>query len=166
MCWFAFCLAKITKTGSSYAIEEVGEKSTLDLANYVGTWTGADMWGPTEITTTLNAEGKLEITGVGVTFMTGAWGEVIIDQQTVVMDIDGTTGAFTISEQYYMTTTYDDGSGGGAVEQAPYALSGTGTIDPCTNVMDLVYDFVQDGTSYTEWLTPFGYNFHEINTLN
>jgi len=32
--------------------------------------------------------------------------------------------------------------------------------------MDLVYDFVQAGTSYTDWLAQYDYVFHEINVLN
>ena len=44
-------------------------------------------------------------------------------------------------------------------------LSGTGTFDSDTNTIDLQYDFIQAGTSYVDWLTPFGYVFHEINTL-
>lgn len=155
-----YVMAKVTKTGNSYSFEEVGEKSAIDLNLYVGTWTGSDMWGSTEVTTTLNADGKLEITGVGVTFMNDGWGEIITEQMNVVMDVNASTGEFSISEQYYMTTTYK-----GDV-QPVYNLLGTGTIDPCTKTMDLVYDFIQAGTSYTDWLTQYGYVFHEINVLN
>ena len=155
-----YILAKITKNGQDYTIEKVGEKSTMDLANYVGTWSGEDMWGDTEVTTTLNADGILEITGIGVTFMIDGWGELILEQEILLMDVDKTTGSFTIEEQYYMKTEYD-----GAVQDL-YYLSGTGTIDPCTNTMDLVYDFVQAGTSYTDWLAQYDYVFHEINVLN
>ena len=157
-----YILAKITKNGQDYTIEKVGEKSTMDLANYVGTWSGEDMWGDTEVTTTLNADGVLEITGIGVTFMTDAdaWGETILEQEILLMDVDETTGSFTIEEQYYMTTEKN-----GDVQDL-YYLSGTGTIDPCTNTMDLVYDFVQAGTSYTDWLAQYDYVFHEINVLN
>ena len=157
-----YILAKITKNGQDYTIEKVGEKSTMDLANYVGTWSGEDMWGDTEVTTTLNADGILEITGIGVTFMTdaNAWGETVLEQNVLLMDVDETTGSFTIEEQYYMTTEKN-----GDVQDL-YYLSGTGTIDPCTNTMDLVYDFVQAGTSYTDWLAQYDYVFHEINVLN
>ena len=155
-----YILAKVTKAGQDYTLEKVGEKSAVDLENYVGTWSGEDMWGDTEVTTTLDADGNLEITGVGVVFMTGAWGETILEQEKVLMDVDKTTGSFTIEEQLYMKTEYD-----GAVQEL-YYLSGTGTIDPCTNTMDLQYDFVQDGVSYVAWLTQYGYFFHEINVLN
>ena len=155
-----YILAKVTKLGEEYTIEKVGEKSTMDLANYVGTWSGEDMWGDTEVTTTLNADGILEITGIGVTFMIDGWGELILEQEILLMDVDKTTGSFTIEEQYYMKTEYD-----GAVQDL-YYLSGTGTIDPCTNTMDLEYDFVQGGISYVAWLTEYGYFFHEKNVLN
>jgi len=154
-----FVLAKLTKVGEDFTIEEVGQNGNLDLTDYIGTWTGNDIYGSTEVTTTLNSDGKLEITGIGVTFMTGPWAETIIDQENLVMDIDLLTGEFTIGQQYYMETTYLGDP------QPVYDLSGTGTINPCTRTMDLVYDFVQDGTSYTAWLTPYGYEFHEINVL-
>ena len=92
--------------------------------------------------------------------MTDGWSETILEQEKVLMDVDKTTGSFTIEEQLYMKTEYD-----GAVQEL-YYLSGTGTIDPCTNTMDLQYDFVQDGVSYVAWLTQYGYFFHEINVLN
>ena len=155
-----YILAKVTKAGQDYTLEKVGEKSAMDLENYVGTWSGEDMWGDTEVTTTLDADGNLEITGVGVVFMTGGWGETILEQEKVLMDVDKTTGSFTIEEQLYMKTEYN------GVVQELYYLSGTGTIDPCTNTMDLQYDFVQDGVSYVAWLTQYGYFFHEINVLN
>ncbi len=155
-----YILSKVTKNGQDYTIEKVGEKSTTDLANYVGTWSGGDMWGDTEVTTTLNADGILEIGGIGVNFITNAWGETILEQNVLLMDVDETTGSFTIEEQYYMTTENN-----GDVQDL-YYLSGTGTIDPCTNTMDLVYDFVQAGTSYTDWLAQYDYVFHEINVLN
>ena len=155
-----YILSKITKNGQDYTIEKVGEKSTMDLANYVGTWSGEDIWGDTEVTTTLNADGILEIGGIGVNFITSAWGETILEQNVLLMDVDETTGSFTIEEQYYMTTENN-----GDVQDL-YYLSGTGTIDPCTNTMDLVYDFVQAGTSYTDWLAQYDYVFHEINVLN
>lgn len=157
-----YILAKVTKAGQDYTVEKVGEKSAMamDLENYVGTWSGKDMWGNTEITTTLDADGNFEITGVGVVFMTGTWGETILEQEKVLMDVDKTTGSFTIEEQLYMKTEFE-----GAVQDL-YYLSGTGTIDPCTNTMDLEYDFVQDGVSYVAWLTQYGYFFHEINVLN
>ena len=102
-----YILAKVTKAGQDYTLEKVGEKSAMDLENYVGTWSGEDMWGDTEVTTTLDADGNLEITGVGVVFMTGGWAETILEQEKVLMDVDKTTGSFTIEEQLYMKTEYD-----------------------------------------------------------
>jgi hypothetical protein len=155
-----FIMAKVIKVGSDYTVSYAGQKNVIDLADYVGTWTGTDMWGPTEVTTTLDADGVLWITGVGVTFMEGQWGEVITDQVSLPMEIDLGTGAFTIDEAYYMTTTY-----GGAVQDV-YNLSGTGVIDICgSNTMDLEYDFVQGGTSYNAWLNQYGYFFVESNVL-
>jgi hypothetical protein len=155
-----FIMAKVIKVGSDYTISYAGQKNVTDLADYVGTWTGTDIYGPTEVTTTLDADGVLWITGVGVTFMETAWGEVIADQVSLPMEIDLGTGAFTIDEAYYMTTTYN-----GAVQDV-YNLSGTGVIDICgSNTMDLEYDFVQGGTSYNAWLNQYGYFFVESNVL-
>jgi hypothetical protein len=59
-----------------------------------------------------------------------------------------------------MTTNYE------GVAQHVYSLFGTGTIDPCTKTMDVVYDFIQARTSCTDWSTSYSYVFHEINVLN
>ena len=153
-------MVKIVKTGNSYTITEVGENSNASyLSNFVGVWSGSDMWGPTQIETSL-VDGVLQITGVGVKFMEDGWGEEILDMQTLPLNVNICTGEFSISESYYMETLY-----GGAV-QDKYYLSGTGTLDLDTLTMDLQYDFVQGGTSYVDWLTPYGYVFHEIVTLN
>ena len=155
-----FTLVKIIKAGDSYSFESVGEPNPLDLANFVGSWTGETSYGyETQMVTTLNMAGQLEVTGIGVGFMENDWGEVIVDMQSLVMDVDLATGDFTIAETYYMETTYN------GVPQSLYYLSGTGTISgTCTPLFDLVYDFVQDGTSYTEWLGGFGWPPFEEHT--
>ena len=142
-------LAKVTKTGDTYAFEEIGTPAPLDLNNFVGSWTGTTSYGyETQMVTTLNGSGQLEITGVGVGFMELDWGEVIVDMQSLVMDIDIETGEFTIAEAYYMETTYNGDP------QPVYNLVGSGTISgTCTPSLYLDYDFIQGGTSYTDWLT-------------
>jgi len=120
----------------------------LNLDDFVGLWEGTTSYGyPTQVETSINASGQLEITGIGVGFMENDWGEVIDDMATLVMDVDLETGDFTIAEAYYMTTTYN-----GAV-QAPYNLSAVGNLNACAGAMYLDYDFIQGGTSFTEWLT-------------
>lgn len=132
-----------------------------DLAQFVGTWTGDSGWdGPTKVVTSLSADGKLQITGVGVAFMTGYWGEVITSQATLPMDVKP-NGDFTIAEADYFTTTYN-----GAV-QPKYRLKGYGRLDACTGSMDLYYDFVQPGVldSYVDYFGGQD-SFEEHITLN
>lgn len=142
-------MATVTKSGTSYSISTIGEEKTdIDLSAFVGTWTGTTSYDhPTQVVTSLNGNGQLQITGIGVGFMEDDWGEVITDMQTLTMEVNMSTGEFTIAETYYMTTIYD-----GEV-QPVYNLSAVGTLNPCTGEMHLDYDFVQDGTSYTQWLT-------------
>ena len=147
-----------------------GEELTLDVAlfcplnldDFVGSWTGTTSYGyPTQVVTSINADGQLEITGIGVGFMENDWGEVITDMATLVMDVDLETGNFTIPESYYMSTTYQ------GAPQAPYYLSAVGNLNACSGQMYLDYDFIQAGTSYTEWLTEgYGYPpFEETITI-
>jgi len=145
-----FVMAKIVKAGDSYTITDISQPSDAitDLSAFEGTWTGTTAYGhPTQVVTTLVDENTLSITGIGVGFMENDWGEVITDMATLTMDVDLITGELTIVETPYMTTTYN-----GDV-QPVYNLSATGTLNQCTLGMYLDYDFIQDGTSYTEWLT-------------
>jgi hypothetical protein len=110
-----------------------------DLAQFVGSWSGDSGWGgPDSIVTSLNGDGELQITGVGIAFMTGYWGEVIITQETLPMVVKP-NGDFTIPEGDYFTTTYNGAA------QPKYRLKGYGRLDACTGAMDLYYDFVQPG---------------------
>lgn len=155
-------LAKITKTGNSYAFEEIGSAAPLNPTLFEGTWEGTTSYGyPTQMVTTWDGS-QLSVTGVGVGFMEQDWGEVIITMETLVMDVDWETGAFTVAEAPYMTTTYL----GDATD--PYSLSAVGTLSgTCTPTIHFDYDFVQAGTSYTDWLTVGnGWPpFEENNTL-
>lgn len=157
-----FVMAKITKTGNSYEYTSVGTPAALDLNNFVGTWEGTTSYGyDTQMVTTI-VGGQLYITGVGVGFMENDWGEVITDMQALPLIVDPVTGAFTIVEAPYMTTTYLGDP------QPVYNLVATGMLSgTCTPTIDLDYDFIQAGTSYTEWLTVGnGWPpFEEHNTL-
>lgn len=127
-----------------------------DITIFEGSYSGDTYWGPTQTTATVNANGVLEITGVGVAFMTGYWGEVITNMESIPIVLQP-NGDFTIPETYYMSTTYN-----GAV-QPDYNLTGYGRLDACTGTMELYYDFVQPGVldSYVDYFGSQDY-FTEI----
>ncbi len=132
-----------------------------DLAQFVGTWSGDSGWdGPTHVVTSLDADGNLQITGPGVAFITGYWGEVIQTQATLPMIVKP-NGDFTIPEADYITTTYLGDP------QPKYRLKGYGRLDACTGTMDLYYDFVQPGVldSYVDYFGGQD-NFEEHIKLN
>ncbi len=121
-------LAKVIKTGDSYAFEEIGEKSALDFSPYVGTWSGEGIWNiyfgyTSDIVTSLDMDGNLLVNGVGFQWFEGWWGEVIVTNEPVmVTSFDSCSGNFEIAEQFYLTATYN------GVLQPEYSMSATGTI--------------------------------------
>ncbi|QWX82947.1 hypothetical protein H0I23_10790 [Cellulophaga sp. HaHaR_3_176] len=139
-------LVKVIKSGNTYEIEEVGQTVTAtDLSAFVGTWSGTDSFGyETQVITSLDINGQLQITGMGLGWMLDYWGEIVTNQEVLPVTVNVETGEFTIDEAYYLTTTYN-----GAI-QDDYNLSATGTLNPCSGGMSIVYDFIQAGISYTE----------------
>ena len=141
-------LAKVTKTGSSYAFEEVGTKSAIDFSPFVGTWSGTGSWSEifgytSEIVTTLDADGGLWVNGVAVQWFEGWWGEVIISDTPVkVTSYDSCTGDFVIAEQPYVVTTYN------GAEQDPYGMSATGNI-AADGTMTVYPTFHQGGGTFS-----------------
>lgn len=130
-----------------------------NVNDFVGTYSGDAYFGPTQVVTSLDANGNLQITGIGVAFITGPWGEVITDMATLPMNVDPATGNFTIESAPYLTTTYN-----GAV-QPTYYLSAEGVLNACSLTMTLYYDFYQEGFgSYVETYNQ-GY-FTEIITIS
>ena len=138
-------LLKLTKTGGVYVVEEIGQTVTqVVLADFVGTWTGTDVFGyDTQVVTSLDGSGQLQITGLGFEWMLESWGEIITNSVSLPMIVDLETGKFTVDEAYFLSTTFL-----GAV-QPDYNLSATGSLNPCTGGMSVVYDFIQGGTSCT-----------------
>lgn len=127
------------------------------LEDLVGSWTGNDTWDyPTEVVTTLE-DGKLIINGIGFGWFQDWWGEVIITNTPLVMDVNVVTGSFTIAEQPYLTSTW------GGDPQPAYGLSGSGKIDACNKVITLDYVFHQGGGPFDG--TAWGPKFKEVITL-
>jgi hypothetical protein len=134
-------------TGNSASVT-IQKHCTLDLNDFVGTFSGDTEggWGPTQVVTSLDNDGNLQITGIGVSFLTGYWGEVITSMATLPVNVDMETGDFTIDEAAYITTTYNDDP------QPTYNLKATGNLNACSGTMYLYYDFIQEGVgSYVEY---------------
>lgn len=136
-------------TGNSVSLT-IQKHCTLNINDFVGTYTGntvGENGGPTHVVTSLDTNGKLQITGMGVSFLTGYWGEVITSMQTLPMIVDLATGDFTITEAPYIVTTYNDKT------QPVYKLSAHGNLNACSGTMYLYYDFNQEGVgSYVEYM--------------
>ena len=135
---------------------KIQKHCTLNIDQFVGTYTGnTPSDGPTHVVVSKNSSGNLQITGIGVGWMTGYWGEVITKMNTLPMVVDLATGNFTIALAPYMETTYN-----GDV-QPGYSLSATGTLNACEGKMYLYYKLFQGSTTslasaarFTEIITP------------
>ncbi|NNK82320.1 MAG: hypothetical protein HKO92_04285 [Flavobacteriaceae bacterium] len=144
-------LAKVTKTGGSYAFEEIGEKSAVDFSPYVGTWSGEGTWNiyfgyTSDIVTTLDTNGDLLVNGVSFQWFEGWWGEVIVTNEPVrITSFDPCTGNFEISEQFYCTTTWNGNP------QPEYGMSATGTLTNGGGVisMQIFPTFHQGGGTFS-----------------
>ena len=133
-------LAKITKTGTSYAFEEVGERNFVKNA-----WAGIDTYDfyapdgwDSKIVSNVDCDGTY-LLGLNAEWMYEVWGEVIEEESNVYYTIDG-SGVITIPSQYLFTTSYNGGL-------YPYDVSGTGTYDDSgdTPVIHLEYVLDQEG---------------------
>ncbi|OGS70523.1 MAG: hypothetical protein A3F91_10620 [Flavobacteria bacterium RIFCSPLOWO2_12_FULL_35_11] len=116
----------------------------LTLSDYVGTWTGTDSWGyPTEVTTSL-VGGKLMMNGIGFGWFQDWWGEVIVTNNPVEVDVNLITGDFVINDAKqtvpYLVSTYL-----GALQPA-YKIKASGKItSTCEQIIEFTYSFDQGG---------------------
>ena len=151
-------LATVTKTGTSYTIA----KDVSYMTPAVTTWNGTDADYPSEVTTTLNCDGKT-MTGLGFGWMLDWWGEIITSGGTLSYTATATT--ITIPLQKYCKTTYNGAA------QPEYSIQGSGTIDNsgAFPVWTIQYDFIQGGESIAGismdygWPTPY---FEAVITTN
>ncbi len=117
-----------------------------DLNDLVGSWTGTDSEGNASQVVTFVDGANFMINGLNVGWMTGYWGEVIVDQVPLVM-IMNADGTLEIELQYYMETTWNGDP------QPKYSLAAVGKWDNCKKRMIIEYDLYQNGevlTSITE----------------
>ncbi|MBN1414173.1 MAG: hypothetical protein JW973_03650 [Bacteroidales bacterium] len=148
-------LATVVKSGSSYTFEKntFSEWIGFTLDDLVGTWSGLDdveSESPSQIVTTLEDD-TLRMVGIGCPWMTGFWGEDIIDSAVLAVEVDLKAGEITIPEQYYFTTTYE------GEEQPAYNIVGSGTINFSDYTMVIEYTFIQDGWDPVQWCFDNGY---------
>jgi len=149
----------IKLTGVESAANPVFEKETItidlfrecpiELSDFVGSWSGDGIWSvffgyPTEIWTSIDpATGDLLMNGIGFGWFSGWWGEVIIDNASLIVDMDIETGEFVIEEQYYITSTWN-----GSL-QPTYNMKATGKIlNSCQKTMEVFPIFIQGGSEY------------------
>tara|TARA_R110002073_G_scaffold336208_1_gene530908 strand:+ start:40969 stop:41871 length:903 start_codon:yes stop_codon:yes gene_type:complete len=132
----------------------------MTLEDYVGTWTGTDSWGySTQVETTL-VGGELYMNGIGFGWFQDWWGEVIITNTPVKVNLN-LYGAFEIdqSDQIapYLTSTYL------GAPQTPYYIFGSGKItNTCDQVLEFEYSYDQGGSIYSG--TAWGPQFKETLT--
>lgn len=136
----------------------------LELSDYVGTWTGTDSWGySTEIVTSLNDNGDLMMNGIGFGWFQDWWGEVIVTNTPVKVNINLITGDFVIDAANqtvpYVTSTYLGDP------QPAYKISANGKItSTCEQVIEFEYTWIQGGSEYTG--VAWGPRFKEIIQKN
>lgn len=135
---------------------EMFRKCPIVLEELVGTWSGDGSWSayfgyPSEIVTTM-VDGELYMNGLAFGWFQGWWGEVIVTNEPVKVDVDLETGEITIAEQFYVTSTWNGDP------QPSYNLKATGSIlNACEKTMEIFPVFVQDGSDIdgTAWGIPF-----------
>ncbi|MDT0674964.1 hypothetical protein [Autumnicola musiva] len=124
---------------------ELFRRCSITLEELVGTWSGTDIWGyPTEFTTYIE-DGELMMTG-GLVYgwLNDAWGEPIVDESLVRLEVDLESFEVTIPEQYYVSTIYEGDP------QPDYNLKGSGEIvNSCEKIMEISPVLVQPGLAGT-----------------
>jgi hypothetical protein len=133
------------------------------LEDFVGTWSGPTSWFDTEgytteIETTI-VDGELYMNGMIFQWFQGFWGEVIVTNTPVKVDVNLETGEFSISEQPYIISTYD------GAPQPAYNLTATGTIlNSCDKTLEIFPVLIQGGSPIDG--SAYGPLFSETISLN
>ncbi len=136
-------LAKITKTGDSYAFEEIGTNSFAVIP-----WSGTDADYASQITSSIDCTGTF-LRGINAEWMFDFWGEEILEEANVYYTDDG-AGNITIADQYIFTTLYSG-------SEYDYTITGTGVIDG-TGTLTLQYYLDQDGFDVSGWYFANGFS--------
>jgi len=144
----------VVSVGSSKLAEdnnyrlEFFRKCPIVLADFVGTWSGTGSWSEifgytTEVVTTLDSNGDLWMNGLLFQWVQGWWGEVIVTNTPVKVDINVDTEELVIAEQPYITTTWNGSP------QPAYNLKATGKVlNACQKTMVVFPVLIQGGSPY------------------
>lgn len=135
---------------------EFFRKCPIVPSELVGTWSGEGSWsaefGYTSEIETMMIDGELYMNGLAFQWFQGWWGEVIVTNEPVKVDIDVETGEITIEEQFYITSTWN------GAPQPAYNMKATGQIlNACEKTMEIYPVFVQNGSDIdgTAWASQF-----------
>ncbi|MGM1057392.1 MAG: hypothetical protein ACQEWG_16020 [Bacteroidota bacterium] len=122
---------------------EFFRRCSITLDQLVGTWSGTDSWGyPTEVETWLNDDGELMMNGLLFGWFQGWWGEIIVTNDPVKVEVDLETFQITIPEQSYLTSTYN------GAPQTPYNLKASGRIvNSCERIIEINPVLIQGGSA-------------------
>ncbi len=134
----------------------------VNINDYIGTFTGPGSWNAdygytTEVVTFVNEDGDLMINGLLFQWFQDWWGEVIVTSLPVKININEETGAITIPEQPYITSTWDGDP------QPAYSIKGTGMVNACEKTLIINPVLVQGGADIDG--TDYGDEFVETITL-
>jgi hypothetical protein len=149
-------------TQLSYDMERINF-CLLDISEYVGTWTGTDSWGyATEVVTTLVGT-DLYMDGIGYGWFQDWWGEVIVTNTPVKVNINLITGDFSI-DRADQTVPYVTSTWNGA-PQPTYNIFASGKItSTCDQILEFEYTWDQEGAFYDG--LAWGPRFKEVITKN
>lgn len=138
---------------------ELFRRCSITLDQLVGTWSGTDSWGyPTEVETWLNDDGELMMNGILFGWFQDWWGEVIVTNDPVMVDVDLETFQITIPEQPYLTSTWNGDP------QPPYNLEASGRIvNSCERIIEINPVLIQDGNAIDG--SAYGPAFEEVIQL-
>lgn len=121
----------------------------LDGVSWVGTdnATGSQGPNPTQVTTSFDGTNLL-MNGLAFGWLTSSyWGEVIVADAPLIVNMNPVTGQFTIAEQYLADATWNGSP------QPTYSIKASGQYFSCLKKMVINYDLIQDGgilRSFTE----------------
>jgi hypothetical protein len=134
-----YVLAKITKSGDSYTFEELGEKSPVTAAPFIGTATvvSDDDWADYAPGDTV----EIEAGANAQEFWIRAYDNPYIANTATaywIVTVDPLTGSVTVAANEF----FDFG--------VPIDINGTGTVNACTGLIELVLDYTRpsDGAFY------------------
>ena len=146
-----YIMSKVTKAGTNYTIEYVGEAAPYSVDQFVGSYTelsDADSldWLTEDLSMSLgDDENEIMITGIFEGLFTLAWGEVFqpgFGNEGIVSAIFSPDNSMEIPSQYMGQTLpgpYD------------YWMLGEGFYDPCADEVSISFDLYFDDTTSGSW---------------